>query len=100
MTQLQLLTMASLQLNSTSSMLLRRSPKEMPLIDQARVRTASSLLVINLTSGDRCYIVNVGDSRSVLSAGGGLSAVALSEDHRPNEDSEQQRIIKGGGQIY
>lgn len=38
--------------------------------------------------GDKCYVVNVGDSRSVLSASGGINAVALSDDHRPNETSE------------
>ena len=32
--------------------------------------------------------MNVGDSRSVLSANGGMNAVALSDDHRPNVDSE------------
>jgi serine/threonine protein phosphatase PrpC len=35
-----------------------------------------------------CYIANVGDSRALLSAGGGAYTIALSWDHKPNDELE------------
>lgn len=47
-----------------------------------------------------CYVVNVGDSRAVLSYDEGRKAQPLSIDHKPSIDSERQRIYSAGGQIY
>jgi serine/threonine protein phosphatase PrpC len=44
------------------------------------------------------WILNVGDSRSVLSNKDGL-AVQLSKDHKPNSPDEKKRIEKLGGSI-
>ena len=49
---------------------------------------------------DICYIANVGDSRALMSADGGNYSIALSRDHKPNDDLETKRIIEGGGKIY
>lgn len=44
---------------------------------------------------DRYYTANIGDSRAVLCRAG--SAVALSNDHKPDLPSEHNRIQKAGG---
>eukprot|EP00929_Paragymnodinium_shiwhaense_P008513 TRINITY_DN112476_c0_g1_i1.p1 TRINITY_DN112476_c0_g1~~TRINITY_DN112476_c0_g1_i1.p1 ORF type:complete len:508 (-),score=163.77 TRINITY_DN112476_c0_g1_i1:91-1614(-) len=45
----------------------------------------------------RLICANAGDSRAVLSRRG--AAVALSEDHKPENESEQWRIRKAGGYV-
>jgi len=40
-------------------------------------------------------VANIGDSRAVLCRGG--QAIPLSEDHKPELTSEQNRIQKAGG---
>jgi len=45
--------------------------------------------------GQKIYVVNVGDSRAVLCRGG--KALRLSYDHKPYEDTEQDRIRGFGG---
>jgi len=79
-------------------------------------KSGSCALVV-LIVGDQCFIANVGDSRAVLSAGGGLSSFTnlppnqrflqgtpkifpLSRDHKPSDELERKRIIEAGGQIY
>ena len=47
-----------------------------------------------------CYIANVGDSRAIMSAYGGEYVVELSNDHKPNDESEHKRIQEAGGRIY
>jgi serine/threonine protein phosphatase PrpC len=42
----------------------------------------------------------VGDSRALLSADGGNSIIALSRDHKPNDENETKRITENGGKIY
>lgn len=49
---------------------------------------------------DVCYTINVGDSRSFMSAEGGKYTIALSRDHKPNDELEKARIEKAGGKIY
>jgi len=43
------------------------------------------------------YVANAGDSRCVLCRDG--KAVNMSEDHKPEDASEQERIAKAGGRV-
>ena len=45
-------------------------------------------------------MVNVGDSRAVLSYDSGRKATPLSRDHKPSDSLERKRIQSAGGQIY
>ena len=49
---------------------------------------------------DDVWIANTGDSRAVMSSMEGAKFQSLTEDHKPSEEAERKRIIKGGGQIY
>ena len=56
--------------------------------------TANVILIDNMK---RLVIANAGDSRSVLCRGG--KAVALSYDHKPDNDEEKRRIEHAGSKI-
>ena len=47
-----------------------------------------------------CYIANVGDSRAILSYQSGSKVFPLSHDHKPDAQSEKERILQAGGKIY
>lgn len=64
------------------------------------IERSGSCAIAVLIVGEMCYVANVGDSRAVLSCNQGKQASALSEDHKPSENGEYQRIVAGGGQIY
>ena len=53
-----------------------------------------------MTLNDDVYIINVGDSRAIGSRNAGAIAVDLSQDHKPSEASEFNRIEAAGGHIY
>jgi serine/threonine protein phosphatase PrpC len=48
---------------------------------------------------DKIYVGNAGDSRAIvgLKEGAGIKAIALSEDHKPDNIEEKARIEKAGG---
>ena len=56
---------------------------------------AGCTAVVAVKRGNELYIANAGDSRGVLCRGG--KALALSEDHKPAQESERSRIIAAGG---
>jgi hypothetical protein len=56
---------------------------------------AGCTAVVAVKHGNELYVANAGDSRGVLCRGG--QAVALSEDHKPAQESERSRIIAAGG---
>ena len=42
----------------------------------------------------------MGDSRAILSANSGKNVYAISKDHKPDSDTEKERIYNAGGKIY
>mmetsp|Transcript_63852 Transcript_63852/g.167222 ORF Transcript_63852/g.167222 Transcript_63852/m.167222 type:complete len:493 (+) Transcript_63852:138-1616(+) len=83
--------------------------EDMALVDPARLTrdaspeaqgcTAVVVLCVRPKEGGpaRLFCANAGDSRAVLSRGG--KVVALSEDHKPENDEETARITKAGGHV-
>jgi len=61
---------------------------------------SGSCAIVALLIEKRAFIVNVGDSRAILSADGGNFCMNLSLDHKPNDDLEQKRILDAGGRVY
>lgn len=60
---------------------------------------SGSCAILVLVVDSTMYIANVGDSRCVLSMNNG-KAVALSRDHKPNDELETMRITEAGGKVY
>jgi protein phosphatase PTC2/3 len=58
--------------------------------------TGCTACVVLITPA-KIFTANAGDSRAVLSRKG--SAVPLSFDHKPTNDSERRRILAAGGEI-
>lgn len=56
---------------------------------------AGCTAVVAVKRGNELYVANAGDSRGVLCRAG--KAVALSEDHKPAQETERSRIIAAGG---
>jgi protein phosphatase 1G len=56
---------------------------------------AGCTAVVAVKVGTELYVANAGDSRGVLCRGG--KAVALSEDHKPAQETERSRILAAGG---
>ncbi|KAI1287634.1 putative protein phosphatase [Halotydeus destructor] len=53
--------------------------------------------VVALLDGNELYVANAGDSRCVVSRSG--EAIDMSIDHKPEDDIEQDRITRAGGQV-
>lgn len=49
---------------------------------------------------DQAYVINVGDSRCIMSLDAGANIGVLSRDHKPDDDKERVRIQAAGGKIY
>lgn len=61
-------------------------------------RDDGTTLILAMAHGEKITVANVGDSRAILVMGDG-TAKALSEDHKPNSDSEKKRIEALGGSV-
>lgn len=64
--------------------------------EQVSSHTGCTANVVLMTP-KKYYVANAGDSRSVLCRAG--KAIALSEDHKPENAEEERRIRKAGGTI-
>lgn len=51
-----------------------------------------------LITSNKLYVANAGDSRCVVSIKG--EAKAMSEDHKPDDEPEKNRILKAGGEVW
>jgi protein phosphatase 2C family protein 2/3 len=49
---------------------------------------------------DVAYVINVGDSRCIMSLDAGTQIAVLSRDHKPDDEQERVRIQAAGGKIY
>lgn len=84
-------------------MFLRRLEQQMgnvdesPSTDSSLADTTGCTAVTVLVTPTEFYIANAGDSRAVLCRNG--IAVPLSEDHKPNDPRESERIVKAGGTV-
>ena len=67
----------------------------------AAERSGTTANVVLLHPKLGLLVANVGDSRAVLARGaergGGLEAVELSHDHKPDDPAETERIVAAGG---
>lgn len=59
---------------------------------------AGATACVVFVTKDKIFTANAGDSRAVLSKG--KQAVALSEDHKPNDPKELARIVKSGHSVF
>jgi protein phosphatase 1G len=59
--------------------------------------SAGCTAITVLITATEFVVANAGDSRAVLCRDG--RAVALSQDHKPNDEKESARIIKAGGTV-
>lgn len=64
----------------------------------AQVNRAGSCGILIMSINKDVYIVNVGDSRAVMSQNQMVKQV--STDHKPTEKTEFDRINANGGKIY
>jgi serine/threonine protein phosphatase PrpC len=55
---------------------------------------AGCTAVVAVKKGNELFVANAGDSRGVLCRGG--QAIALSEDHKPAQEGERNRILNAG----
>ena len=53
-----------------------------------------------LTVNDICYVANTGDSRAIMCLNGGKNFVELTNDHKPEDPIEKNRIEMNGGKVY
>ena len=59
------------------------------------------LVNINILIVDNiCYVANLGDSRAIMSLNKGKELKPLTNDHKPSEQDEINRILKAGGKVY
>jgi len=63
----------------------------------ARIQ-AGCTAVVAVIKANHLYVANAGDSRGVLCRGG--TALAMSEDHKPAQESERNRILNAGGRSF
>lgn len=61
---------------------------------------AGSCAITVMQYNDFLTIINVGDSRVIMSQNSGLKILELSQDHKPEEVGEFNRVVSVGGYVY
>jgi protein phosphatase PTC2/3 len=61
---------------------------------------SGSCAICSIIIDDIVYIVNVGDSRCLMSIDAGAQTAVLSRDHKPDCELERKRIGAAGGKVY
>ncbi len=62
-------------------------------------KSGSCALVI-LLFDNKIYIANIGDSRAIMSMNGGTKIKQLTNDHKPDNPKEFERLMKNGSKVY
>merc|ERR1719331_1122320 len=70
--------------------------RQLPDVESGKDQSGSTA-VMTLLSPTHIICSNTGDSRAVLSRGG--EAVALSDDHKPENAAEKERVQGAGGEV-
>ena len=61
---------------------------------------SGSCALVSIIFDNKIYIANIGDSRAIMSIGGGTKVRQLTIDHKPDNIKEFERAIKNGSKIY
>lgn len=61
------------------------------------VALMGSTATVAVIKNGKIFVANAGDSRTVLCSNG--TAIPLSQDHKPDREDEEQRIVKAGGAV-
>ena len=66
--------------------------------DEPFESTAGCTANVAMIVGNDLYVANAGDSRCVIAEGGSFEELSI--DHKPDNEGEKARIIKGGGSVF
>lgn len=64
------------------------------------IDTSGSCALVSIITENKIYIGNIGDSRAIMSINNGNKVKQLTNDHKPNNIKEYERITKNGGKVY
>mmetsp|Transcript_28260 Transcript_28260/g.58387 ORF Transcript_28260/g.58387 Transcript_28260/m.58387 type:complete len:346 (-) Transcript_28260:63-1100(-) len=78
---------------------------EQALLKDASIDTefSGTTAVLSCIRGRTLHVANIGDSRIILgrqTKKGGMKAVEVSLDHKPDREDEQKRIVAKGGRVF
>ena len=61
---------------------------------------SGSCALVSVIFDNKIYIANIGDSRAIMSVGGGTKVKQLTADQKPDNIKEFERALKNGSKIY
>ena len=61
---------------------------------------SGSCALVSILFDNKIYIANLGDSRAIMSMNSGTKVKQLTNDHKPDNPKEFERVIKNGSKIY
>ena len=68
-------------------------------LKQTNVEKSGSCALVMLFVNSDLYIANIGDCRAIIKDKNKKNAASITRDHKPEDPLEQERVIKGGGQV-